>query len=127
MSKKKAPPTPKTGKSRDDIFGKKKPQIEEVVVTAPIEQDAPPSTPQERGRPKKYDVSKHKTTVTFELEQIVALDRLCTDILSKTGKIVDRGDIIRAAVEVLLESNINFSSATSADDIRSMLAERLRQ
>ena len=43
MSKKKAPPTPNTGKSRDDIFGRKKPQIEEVVVTAPIEQDAPPS------------------------------------------------------------------------------------
>lgn len=127
MKKKKAPPSPKTGKSFDDLFGGKKVQKEEVAVAAPIEQDAPPSTPQERGRPKKYDVSKHKTTVTFELKQIVELDRLCTDILSNTGKIVDRGDIIRAAVEVLLESNINFSSATSADDIRSMLAERLRQ
>jgi len=78
------------------------------------------------GRPKKFEDNKKKTTVSFQLEQIVWLDRLCTDILSNTKTIIDRGDIIRACIEALYESCIDLSYITSVNDIKKIILNKLK-
>ena len=54
---------------------------------------------------------------------IVFLDRLSSDIREKTGRAIKRAELIRALIEMLSESDIDLTSATSEADIKARLVQ----
>lgn len=81
----------------------------------------------QRGRPLKYEAgTKRKTSISFQLEHIVWLDGLCLQVLANNGVIVDRSDFIRAAVEALQQSGIDFSKVKSPAEVRELILKRFK-
>jgi hypothetical protein len=64
------------------------------------------------------------SVVLFD-RQIVHLDRLVTDIRGKSGKVVNRAEIIRALIDGLIDSGIDVTSTGSEADLRARVARRL--
>jgi hypothetical protein len=108
---------------RRDIFSNEPKPTVHVHPTNPEPTSGESKGP---GRPKKFDDNKKKTTVSLQLEKIVWLDRLCTDILSNTKSVIDRGDIIRACIEALHESGIDLSHITSPASIKEHILHKLK-
>jgi hypothetical protein len=75
---------------------------------------------------KKSVGSAVKSTVTFNNNQIVWLDRLSSDIRATTMAIVDRGAIIRAIISAVEQSSIDLCNATSEDQIRDLVCAKLK-
>ena len=57
--------------------------------------------------------------------QILHLDRLTREIRSKTGKLLNRAEIIRALIDGLLDSGMDITPASSEGDLRARVARRL--
>jgi len=57
--------------------------------------------------------------------QIVHLDRLATDIRGKSGKAINRAEIIRALIDGLIESGMDITATGSEADLRARVARRL--
>jgi hypothetical protein len=57
--------------------------------------------------------------------QIVHLDRLATDIRGKTGKVLNRAEIIRALIDGLIDSRMDITTTGSEADLRGRIARRL--
>jgi hypothetical protein len=57
--------------------------------------------------------------------QIVQLDRLATDIRGKSGKVINRAEIIRALIDGLIDSGMDVTGSGSEADLRARLARRL--
>ena len=57
--------------------------------------------------------------------QILQLDRLATDIRGKTGKVLNRAEIIRALIDGLIDSGMDVTAARSEADLRARVARRL--
>ena len=55
---------------------------------------------------------------------VVFLDRLATNIRERTGTAIKRAAIIRALIDVLAESELDLTSATSAAELKALLAAR---
>jgi len=64
------------------------------------------------------------SVVLFD-RQIHHLDRLATDIRGKTGKVLNRAEIIRALIDGLLDSGMDITAAASEADLRGRVARRL--
>jgi len=64
------------------------------------------------------------SVVLFD-RQIQHLDRLATDIRGKTGKVLNRAEIIRALIDGLLDSGMDITAAASEADLRGRVARRL--
>jgi hypothetical protein len=64
------------------------------------------------------------SVVLFD-RQITQLDRLATDIRGKTGKVVNRAEIIRALIDGLIESGLDVTAAGSEADLRTRVSRRL--
>ena len=78
-----------------------------------------------RGRPPVHRESWSKVSVVLFDRQIVHLDRVTTDIRGKTGKVVNRAEIIRALIDGLIDSGMDITSAASEADLRARVARRL--
>jgi len=78
-----------------------------------------------RGRPPVHQETWSKVSVVLFDRQILHLDRLVTDIRGKSGKILNRAEIIRALIDALIESGIDIDSVTSEADLRARVARRL--
>lgn len=104
-------PKAKIGKTAQDIF----------AATAPAL--AAPSPPP-LGRPPLHDEAWSKVTVVLLNRHIVFLDRLAADIRERTGRAIKRAEIIRALIDVLAESDLDLTSATSAAELKALLAAR---
>jgi hypothetical protein len=102
------------GKTARDIF-----VATDVLPVA----DAAPRTP---GRPKEHEEPYTKATVVLRNSQIVQLDRLSTEIRSKTGGVVQRAQLIRAVVDAVLGSGLDLTDAYDEEGIRVTVARRLR-
>jgi hypothetical protein len=103
-----------------DIFSKASPP------PAKSETEPKPDQPKKagRGRPKIHDEA-YKTMVTLREEQALWLDRLALDVRANTRSIIDRGVIIRALIDSLMESGMDLSRATSESDVKeALLAEK---
>ena len=100
----------KIGKSAKDIF---------AATTAALGPtgDAPPGP----GRPPLHAEAWSKVTVVLLNRHIVFLDRLAADIRARTGAAIKRAEIIRALIDVLAESEIDVTSATSAAELKALL------
>jgi len=106
-------PKTKIGKAAHDIFA--------ATTTAPVSpEDLRPSP----GRPPLHDEAWSKVTVVLLNRHIVFLDRLATDIRERTGTAIKRAEIIRALIDMLAESDLDLTSATSAADLKVLLAAR---
>jgi hypothetical protein len=57
--------------------------------------------------------------------QILHLDRLSTDIRGKSGKVLNRAEIIRALIDGLIDSGMDITATASEADLRARVARRL--
>ena len=77
-----------------------------------------------RGRPAVLTEPATKATVAIYERQILALDRLITDIRAASGTILDRSALIRAAVEGLIRTGIDPATVKNeADAVSALLAK----
>jgi hypothetical protein len=106
---------PKLGKTAKDIFA--------ATTAAPAPTGEPRPGP---GRPALHDEAWSKVTVVLLNRHIVFLDRLATNIRERTGTAIKRAEIIRALIDVLAESDLDLTSATSAAELKALLAAQQR-
>jgi len=78
-----------------------------------------------RGRPPVHQETWSKVSVVLFDRQVVHLDRLATDIRGKSGKVINRAEIIRALIDGLIESGMDITGSGSEADLRSRVARRL--
>jgi len=78
-----------------------------------------------RGRPPVHQETWSKVSVVLFDRQIVHLDRLATDIRGKSGKAINRAEIIRALIDGLIESGMDITASGSEADLRARVARRL--
>ena len=84
-----------------------------------------PHTKAGPGRPPVHSETWSKVSVVLFDRQIHHLDRLATDIRGKTGKVLNRAEIIRALIDGLLDSGMDITAAASEADLRGRVARRL--
>ena len=78
-----------------------------------------------RGRPPVHQESWSKVSVVLFDRQIVHLDRLATDIRGRSGKVLNRAEIIRALIDGLIDSGMDVTATGSEADLRARVARRL--
>ena len=78
-----------------------------------------------RGRPPVHRETWSKVSVVLFDRQILHLDRLATDIRSKSGKVLNRAEIIRALIDGLIDSGMDITASGSEADLRARVARRL--
>ena len=78
-----------------------------------------------RGRPPVHQEAWSKVSVVLFDRQILHLDRLSTDIRGKSGKALNRAEIIRALIDGLIESGMDITLAGTEVDLRGKVARRL--
>src|SRR5436309_772472 len=78
-----------------------------------------------RGRPPVHQETWSKVSVVLFDRQIVHLDRLGTDIRGKSGKVINRAEIIRAHIEGLIDSVLDITGSGSDAYLRTRVARRL--
>ncbi len=78
-----------------------------------------------RGRPREAEPWR-KVTVVLKDRQILFLDRLALDIRAATGAAVARAEIIRALIDAVEAAKIDLTDATSEDEVRNIVLERLK-
>jgi hypothetical protein len=77
------------------------------------------------GRPPVHHESWSKVSVVLFDRQVVHLDRLATVNRGKTGKLLNRAEIIRALIDGLIDSGMDIIGAESERDLRGRVARRL--
>lgn len=78
-----------------------------------------------RGRPPVHQETWSKVSVVLFDRQILHLDRLSTDIRSKSGKVLNRAEIIRALIDGFIDSGMDITESSSESDLRAKVARRL--
>lgn len=78
-----------------------------------------------RGRPPIHQEAWSKVSVVLFDRQIVHLDRIVTDIRGRSGKVVNRAEIIRALIDGLIDSGMDVTASGSEADLRAKVARRL--
>src|SRR3954464_3978041 len=78
-----------------------------------------------RGRPPVHQETWSKVSVVLFDRQIIHLDRLSTEVRGKSGKVLNRAEIIRALIDGLIDSGMDVSSTASEADLRARVARRL--
>jgi hypothetical protein len=84
-----------------------------------------PASKPGRGRPPIHQETWSKVSVVLFDRQIVHLDRLAIDIRGKSGRPVNRAEIIRALIDGLIDSGMDVTAAASEADLRGRVARRL--
>ena len=78
-----------------------------------------------RGRPPVHREPWSKVSVVLFDRQIVHLDRLATDIRGRSGKVVNRAELIRALIDGFIDSGMDATATASESDLRARVARRL--
>jgi hypothetical protein len=76
------------------------------------------------GRPPIHNETWSKVSVVLFDRQIHHLDRLATG-RSKSGKVLNRAEIIRALIDGLIDSGMDVTVSPSEADLRARVARRL--
>jgi hypothetical protein len=85
----------------------------------------PRKTRASRGRPPVHSETWSKVSVVLFDRQILHLDRLSTDIRGRSGKVLNRAEIIRALIDGLIDSGMDVTASASEADLRARIARRL--
>ena len=72
-----------------------------------------------------HQESWSKVSVVLFDRQIVHLDRLAIDIRGRSGRVLNRAEIIRALIDGLIDSGMDVTSTGSEADLRARVARRL--
>ena len=72
-----------------------------------------------------HQESWSKVSVVLFDRQIVHLDRLAIDIRGRSGRVLNRAEIIRALIDGLIDSGMDVTSTSSEADLRARVARRL--
>jgi hypothetical protein len=94
-------------------------------TAAAVEEPATVATAGSTGRPRKHFERMASVSVLLADRHIVYLDRLSADVRSRSGNSIKRAEFIRAMIAALEESEIDLAAATSEDEVRRMLLQRL--
>jgi len=78
-----------------------------------------------RGRPPVHSETWSKVSVVLFDRQIVHLDRLATDIRGKSGKVLNRAEIIRGLIDGLIDCGLDVTGTSSEADLRWRVSRRL--
>ena len=78
-----------------------------------------------RGRPPVHQETWSKVSVVLFDRQILHLDRLATDIRGKSGKVMNRAEIIRALIDGMIDSGMDVTASGSEADLRARVARHL--
>jgi hypothetical protein len=78
-----------------------------------------------RGRPPVHSETWSKVSVVLFDRQILHLDRLATDIRGRSGKVLNRAEIIRGLIDGLIDSGMDITGTGSEADLRARVARRL--
>src|SRR5688500_11411147 len=78
-----------------------------------------------RGRPPAHHETWSKVSVVLFYRQLLHLDRLSTDTLGRSGKVLNRAEIIRALIDGFIDSGMDITSSGSEADLRAKVARRL--
>ena len=78
-----------------------------------------------RGRPPVHQETWSKVSVVLFDRQILHLDRLATEIRGRSGRVLNRAEIIRALIDGLLDSGMDITATASEADLRARVARRL--
>ena len=77
------------------------------------------------GRPPVHHETWSKVSVVLFDRQILHLDGLASKIRDKSGKGLNRAEIIRAFIDGLIDSGMDISGTSSEADLRARVARRL--
>lgn len=77
------------------------------------------------GRPPVHREAWSKVSVVLFDRQVHQLDRLADDGGSRSGKVLNRAEIIRALIDGLIDSGMGIGSAASEQDLRARVTRRL--
>ena len=77
------------------------------------------------GRPPVHNETWSKVSVVLFDRQIHHLDRLAVEIRGKSGKVLNRAEIIRALIDGLIDSGMDVTATASEADLRGRVARRL--
>lgn len=77
------------------------------------------------GCPPVHSETWSKVSVVLFDRQIRHLDRLATDRRGKSGKALNRAEIIRALIDGLIDSGIDVHASPSEADLRATVTRRL--
>lgn len=77
------------------------------------------------GRPPVHTETWSKVSVVLFDRQISHLDRLATHTRSRSGKNLNRAEIIRALIDGLIDSGMDVTATASEADLRARVARRL--
>ena len=77
------------------------------------------------GRPPVHNETWSKVSVVLFDRQIHHLDNLATEIRAKSGKVLNRAEIIRALIDGLIESGMDITAVATEADLRARVARRL--
>jgi hypothetical protein len=78
-----------------------------------------------RGRPPVHQETWSKVSVVLFDRQIHHLDQLSTHIRGKSGRVLNRAEIIRALIDGLIDSGMDITSTGSEADLRARVARHL--
>ena len=78
-----------------------------------------------RGRPPVHQETWSKVSVVLFDRQILHLDQLASDMRTKSGRMLNRAEIIRALIDGLIDSGMDVTASGSEADLRAKVARRL--
>jgi hypothetical protein len=93
--------------------------------TVPVRSSTRPQHKAGPGRPPVHSETWSKVSVVLFDRQIHHLDRLSIDIRGRTGKLLNRAEIIRALIDGMIDSGMDITVAASEADLRGRVARRL--
>ncbi len=103
---------------------KRNPAKSEKKPTVSSEKD---KTKQPRGRPVVHKDEWTKVTVVLLDKQIHWLDKLALEIRLNTKAAISRAEILRGMISAIKESRLDLSQATSEEEIKKVLLEKLKK
>ena len=78
-----------------------------------------------RGRPPVHQETWSKVSVVLFDRQVLQLDKLSNRGRERSGRVLNRAEIIRALIDGLLDSGMDVTGAASEADLRARVARRL--
>lgn len=117
-----------TGINRDRARGKSKGRgTSDDITQSTTEDNASNQRPQpsNRGRPTEIQ-NPHRTTMTLEERQVDHLDRICAEIKLAGGENLSRSNVVRALLDALADSDLEYSDIRSETRLREAFRESLR-
>lgn len=123
-----------TGINRDRARGKSKGRGTGDDITQSTTDDANRSNAQQpsekrskkQGRPQTIE-HPHRTTMTLEERQVDHLDRICAEIKLAGGDNLSRSNVVRALLDALAESTLDYSEVRSEGQLRQAFQKLLRE